>query len=157
MEASMKVKDENDLHELGYAIDPNNPNEAIRLEAIAEQMPNESWDLDRLGLYASSGLREANRLESEASQLSRRSTVQVFRAGHALFLARERLKAERRWCEWLSENNIPRTNAWEAIELYEQGGSEEAVANLTLTEAKQKNRGHKRRPRNLIPQRGTAC
>ena len=40
--------------------------------------------------------------------------------------------------DWLKGQNIPRTNAWEAMELFRLAETVEAVADLTLTQAKQK-------------------
>jgi hypothetical protein len=42
------------------------------------------------------------------------------------------------WTEWLKERNIPRTTAWEAMQLYERAKKVEAIADLMPTEAKQK-------------------
>jgi hypothetical protein len=38
----------------------------------------------------------------------------------------------------MATRNIKRTTAWEAIELYQRAGSEEAIANLTPVEAKRR-------------------
>ena len=42
------------------------------------------------------------------------------------------------WGRWLKEHNLKRTTAWEAIQLYERAGSEEAIANLTPSQAKRR-------------------
>jgi ubiquinone/menaquinone biosynthesis C-methylase UbiE len=49
---------------------------------------------------------------------------------------RDRLKEERRWVAWQEEHNFKRTPVHEAIKLYEEAESEEAVAGLSSTEAK---------------------
>jgi len=131
-----KKKSEKRLANCGLAGDPQHPVMRIESEAI----PDDSWDLDQLAHYATVGLAESGRLGTEALQLARRSTVQTFWAGCALLVAHEKLKAERRWVRWLKEHNIPRTSAWEAEELFKRCGSEEAIAGLTLTQAKNKYR-----------------
>jgi hypothetical protein len=110
-----------------------------RSPACGEPVPDESWDFNRLGNYARSGLGEADRLIRESIQLGRRSTVQIFRAGRAIWIARERIKAEKwgGWGSWLAEHGLARTTAWEAAALYERAGSEEAIKHLTPDQAKQ--------------------
>jgi len=126
-----------DLRALGLQIDPDNPTQAIPVAHQAESVPNESWDLERLGNYAATGLSEASRLQKESIQLGRRSTVQIFRSGHALSIARRKVPWGD-WGRWLKEHDLKRTTAWEAVELYQRAGSEEAIANLTPSQAKKR-------------------
>lgn len=130
---------ERDLTKFGLAIDPESPTQAIPIRDMTEVVPDESWDLERLATYASTGLSEADRLQKEALRIGRNSTLQIFRAGRALWFARERLKADGRgrWGRWQEENGFKRTTVWEAIELYERAKSEGAVMDLTPSEAKQ--------------------
>ncbi len=129
-----------DFRALGLSINPDDPTQAIPVEAQSGSIPDDSWDLERLGIYAETGLNEANRLLRESVQLGRRSTVQIFRAGWALSIARRKVKAQKwgEWGRWLEEHNIKRTTAWEAIQLYERAGSEEAIAKLAPSEAKRR-------------------
>ncbi len=129
---------EGEFHSLGLSIDPTDSSKAVHITALCEAMPDDSWNLDRLARYATSGLAEAARLDHEAIQIGRRSTVQIFRSGRALSIARQRLKAEGwgRWGRWLEEHGIKRTSAWEAAELFERAKSEAQVHKLTLSEAK---------------------
>ena len=122
---------------LGLQIDPDDPTQAIPVAHQAESVPDESWDLERLGNYAATGLSEASRLQKESIQLGRRSTVQIFRSGHALSIARRKVPWGD-WGRWLKEHDLKRTTAWEAIELYQRAGSEEAIANLTPSQAKKR-------------------
>ena len=87
---------EHELHNLGLRIDPENPTEAIPVASDAKSLPDESWDLEKLALYAATGLSEANRLQKESIELGRRSTIQIFRAGGALSIARRKVQ----WGEW---------------------------------------------------------
>lgn len=128
---------EGELRTLGLQLDPGDPTRAIRVAPQADFVPDDSWDLDRLGFYSGTRLNEAKRLHGEMIQLGRRSTVQIFRAGHALSIARQKVKWGQ-WDRWLKEHNIKRTTAWEAIQLYERAGSEEAIRNLTWAQAKRR-------------------
>jgi DNA adenine methylase len=107
---------EKDLQKCGLMVDPQNPTQAVPIDGQA--VPDETWDLERLALYAVTGIAEAGRLRTEAFQMARKSTVQIYRAGRALTIAQEKLKGERRWVRWLKDHNIPRTSAWEALELF---------------------------------------
>jgi hypothetical protein len=127
-----------EFHELGLTIDPTDPSKAVPIALLNESLPDDSWDLDQLALYASTGLAEADRLDQESIQVGRRSTVQIYRSGRALSIARRRLKAEGRgrWGRWQEEHGFKRTTAWEAAELYERAGSEDEVAQMTPKDAK---------------------
>ncbi|CAN5890362.1 hypothetical protein BH23PLA1_BH23PLA1_39260 [soil metagenome] len=129
---------ETQFHKMGLAIDPSDPSRAVPIASLGESMPDETWDLDRLARYASAGLAKADRLMQGSIQIGRRSTVEIFRSGRALSIARRRLKAEGRgrWTRWLEQHGIKRTTAWEAAELFERAGSEDKVANLMPGEAK---------------------
>jgi hypothetical protein len=129
-----------DFRALGLSINPDNPTQAIPVEAQSELIPDDSWNLERLGTYAATGLNEAARLQKEFLQLGRRSTVQIFRSGRALAIAQRKVKSEKwgEWGRWLATHNIKRTTAWEAIQLYERAGSEEAIAKLAPSEAKRR-------------------
>src|SRR4051812_42681935 len=96
---------------LGLAIDPDDRFRAIPAAAMDDSLPDDSWDLDRLARYASSGLAEAGRLEHESIQIGRKSTVQIYRSGRALSIARELLKTQGRghWGKWQEEHGIKRT------------------------------------------------
>lgn len=130
----VRVSDEAELHNLGMRVDPADPGRAIR--ATDAGTPDEEWDTDALGRYAAAELAESSRLEDEAVGIGRRSAVHLFRAGRALHLARERLKAGGEWCGWQARHGIARTSAWEAIGLFERAGDEATVAGLTISAAK---------------------
>jgi hypothetical protein len=129
-----------EFHDLGFAVDPDDPSRAILATRQDESVPDDTWDLDRLGNYARTGLDEADRLQRESLQLGRRSTVQIFRAGRAISIARKKVKAAKwgEWGQWLAQHGLKRTTAWEAAALFERAGSEEAIKNLTPDQAKRK-------------------
>ena len=133
------VKNEAELSKLGLMIDPNDPTKAVPLAKIIEEIPDESWSLDRLAAYVSGKLGESKDFETQARVIARKSTLVVFRAGRALCIARKKAKEQKiKWTVWLEERNIPRTNDFEARELFKRAKTEEAVAGLTLTQAKKK-------------------
>ena len=92
--------------------------------------PSETWNLKQLTRYVVTGLDKIQRL-------SRRTSVETHRVGHALSIVQQKTKPFGKWTKWLVKHDIPRMTAWEAIKLYESA-SEEEVAKLTITEAKVK-------------------
>lgn len=131
---------EREFRDLGFAVDPKDPSRAILTTPEDESIPDDTWDLDRLGSYAQAGLNEADRLQRESLQLGRRSTVEIYRAGRAISIARKKAKGEKwgEWGQWLAQHNLARTTAWEAAALYERAESEDAIRNLTPDQAKKK-------------------
>ena len=121
-------------------------NTIVPNDAIEKSHPDCSWELDKLEQYARAELFQADSLDTEAIQLGRQSTGHLFRAGHALFLIRERKKADGTGVQWQETSGLSRTTVWEAIKLYSTAKTEEAVTNLTRTEAKVKFK--------VVPQRG---
>ena len=134
MSISMTVQE---FRALGLQVDPGDHTRAIPAALRADSLPDESWDLERLGSYAETGVNKFYRFKRESIQLGRRSTVQIFRSGHALWLARLKVKWGQ-WNQWLKEHKIKKTTAWEAIQFYERAGSEEAIRNLTWAQAKRR-------------------
>jgi hypothetical protein len=96
--------------------------------------PDATWTIEALLACALAFL-------AEAGILARKTTVAVLRAGLPLWLLRERLKCEKRWCKFQRERDLPRTSVWEAIELHlrvtEQGLTEDQVAAMPWPEARE--------------------
>jgi hypothetical protein len=133
------VKNESDLNKLGLKIHPSDPTKAVSLNQPSDALPNEGWTLEQLGQFALTSVAESKRLHADAACLARKSTVQVFWAGSALTYAKPKVKeAGHKWSEWLMEQRIPRTNAWEAMELFAKAKTADAIAEMTLTKAKRK-------------------
>lgn len=114
------------------------PNDEIEECSLSELMrqavtifPPAECSFDRLMERAVTEIGAANRL-------ARKQTIYIIRAGADLAEARTKLPPGLSWVKALEAANIPRTTAWEAMKLFELAGSEDAVANLTITEAKQK-------------------
>ena len=105
---------------------------------VADPIPSAEWPTDRLATYARNQIGESGAIEASLGLMARRSTVAFFRAGQALAIARDRLKASNGWEQWLKNHHIPKTTAFEAIKLAENAKDESAVATLALTEAKRR-------------------
>src|SRR5207248_903675 len=75
-----------------------------------------------------------------AKQSAHKATAAIFRLGRWLSQAHTHLLDAGRgeWTAFLAENEIPRTTAWEAEELFRRAKTEEAVSRMTPTEAKRK-------------------
>ena len=65
---------------------------------------------------------------------TKQTATKTYQAGLALSLAQKQLLGK--WHQWLSEHSIPKTTAWEAIQLYERCSSVDQIQDLTTTEAK---------------------
>jgi hypothetical protein len=83
-------------------------------------------------------LLESDRLQEQADCLSRRSATSLFRAGRVMSAIRDLLKPQRKWTQWQKDHKVGVTTAWQAIELFDRAGSEDALAGLTRTEALKK-------------------
>jgi hypothetical protein len=92
--------------------------------------PDENWTLEQLGQYIVAGL-------DKVTRLSRRTSVETWRVGHALSIVQHKTKPFGQWTKWLAKHDIARMTAWEAIRLHESA-TEEEIAELTITEAKTK-------------------
>ena len=103
---------EKDMHRLGLTIVGN---EAIPLT----EPPGESWDIDRLRSYALGELEHLKECNTQVLILARRSARHLFRAGHAFYLLREKLKEQEAWMAWLREQKLPHATVIQAIQLYE--------------------------------------
>lgn len=97
-------------------------------EIVPMTTPDATWDMESLTAYAKREL-------SESILLAKRSTVHLFRAGHALSVVREKLKPEKEWVKWQQDNSLPRSTVNDAIRLFERAGSEEAVEGLPVMAA----------------------
>jgi hypothetical protein len=51
---------------------------------------------------------------------------------------RDILKPQRKWTQWQKDHKVSVTSAWQAIELYNTAGAEEAISGLTRTQALKK-------------------
>lgn len=85
---------------------------------------------------ALANLKKAKALQARAFGFLRKTTFHVFEAGRVLDEARKILTNGKLWCAWLKEYEIPRTSAWEAIQLFRRAKSVSAIEGLQITEAK---------------------
>lgn len=118
---------EDQLHQLGFAVVGD---QAV---PVRDGIPDDTWDLDRLAGYAAGQI-------GESVLCAHKSAVAPFRAGGALALARARCKADGHgvWSGWKRKHGLKDTTVNDAIRLNENAGTEEALAGLGITEAKEK-------------------
>lgn len=102
--------------------------------------PDASWTLDHLAEFVAGEFTDARRANEEALLHAHKSAVHLFRAGCALKLARDKCKAEGhgRWTRWLDDSKLAISTVSEAIKLYENAKTEDALLGLGITEAKEK-------------------
>lgn len=100
-----------------------------------DRRPKASWSVEELTTYVKERLGEARRLNQEALGLRRKSAVEVYEAGSALKLIKQKLKLEKTWKSWVAENELKFSTVSEAIRLFEKSTPDE-IANLTISQAK---------------------
>ena len=124
---------EGELHQMGFQVTGN---EIVRTDG----KPDESWDLDRLTTYLKRELANSQKAEEESLLQSHKSAIHLFKAGRALAIAREKCKADGRgaWVKWQEDQKLARTTVYDAIRLYEEAETEDALVGLGITEAKKK-------------------
>jgi hypothetical protein len=120
-----------DLHQRGLMVVGN---EVVPVTSPPDvEADNESW----LG-YAVAQLGYSKEFETQAQILGRKSAVHLYRAGHGFSVVRERHKEEGTWMALLEGKGLAHSTVLQAIQLYERAGSEDAVKELGVTEAKTK-------------------
>jgi len=114
-----------------------------------DDLPGPSWSLERLASYAKNEVTTSFFAEQQAILQAHKSAVHLFRAGHALALARSKCKGEQHgdWKKFKKKHGLADTTANDAIRLYESAKTEDALVGLGITEAKLKFgiAGHKKK------------
>ena len=100
--------------------------------------PSWGWDYADLGVYVAARLRGGKSAEDTAIRSARRSSIEVWYAGYALTIVRNREGKDKGWVAWIEANRLSVTNCYEAMRLYQRSGSVENVRALTIGEAREK-------------------
>jgi hypothetical protein len=83
---------------------PNSRGEQLDNSPESENlMADAEWDLERLASYTKDRF-------AIAEFFGRKTAVQIWRAGKALLIVKEKLKAERKWTVWAEEHGLPLTS-----------------------------------------------
>ena len=102
------------------------------VQSPTDKMPDDTWPNEILLDFAMKALGEGDKLEKRLHALARKSVIPKFRAGHAFAILQERLTATGDWCKFQDEHDLPRTNVWEVITVYQKatamGHGEEDIA-----------------------------
>lgn len=100
------------------------------MNAVSKKVgsPEVEWSLEDLAAYV-------HARQNGFAALAKKSTLEVFRAGHALVIVKAKVP-QGDYMSWLRENGIKVTSAWEAATLYEKAGTEDAIEGMNLTQAK---------------------
>jgi hypothetical protein len=133
MQTSARISAEK-LHQLGFIVVGN---EAVPL---GESLPDSTWELDRLAVFAKGELVNSVQAEQAALLQAHKSAVHLFRAGCALAIARAKCKAEGHgtWAKWKGAHDLADTSVNDAIRLYENAQTEDALDGMGITQAKEK-------------------
>lgn len=110
------------------------------MSAAVTKVADEDLSLKKLGLFAREEFDEYRKWRRRAKKSAHKATLAIFRMGRWLSQANDRLinAGRGKWTAFLSENDLPRTTAWEAEELFRRAKTEAAVSKMTPTEAKRK-------------------
>src|ERR1051326_5416625 len=100
--------------------------------------PDPSWTVEQLAIYAKGKMAASVQAEKDAILQAHKSAVDLFWAGAALWLIRDKLKKEERWVAWQKANKLARSTVLEAIAVYEPAKSPDALVGLGITEAKER-------------------
>jgi hypothetical protein len=124
---------ETDLATMGLTVEGD---QVVR--ADLDKKPDPSWTVEQLAIYAKSKMASSAQAEKEAILQAHKSAVDLFWAGAALWLIRDRLKKEERWVAWQKANKLARSTVLEAIALYENAKSPDTLVGLGITVAKER-------------------
>jgi hypothetical protein len=108
------------------------------VRAEPTKKPDQSWTVEQLWVYAKGKLASSAQGAKEAILVAHKSAVALFWAGAALWLIRDKLKKEERWVAWQKANKLARSTVLEAVALYENAKSPDALVGLGITEAKER-------------------
>jgi len=108
------------------------------VRAEPEKKPDQSWTVEQLAIYAKGKMASSAQAERDAILQAHKSAVDLFWASAALWLIRDNLKKEERWVAWQKANKLARSTVLEAIALYENAKSPDALVGLGITEAKER-------------------
>ena len=108
--------------------------------SLGDVRPDPSWTLERLAVYAKDEVSNSDHAEQQAILQANKSAIHLFRAGHALALARDKCKGEKHgeWKKFKKKHGLADTTANDAIRLYENAKTEDALIGLSVTQAKEK-------------------
>jgi hypothetical protein len=124
---------EADLANMGLTVEGD---QVVR--ADPDKRPHPSWTVEQLAIYAKGKMASSAQAEKQAILQAHKSAVDLFWAGAALWLIREKLKDEKRWVAWQKAKKLARSTVLEAIALYENAKSPDALVGLGITEAKER-------------------
>lgn len=125
---------EKDLSKLGLHVVGD---QVVRVDQTA---PDASWGIDRLVAYVKTQLAVSDQLQKDALLQSNKSAVALFWAGCALFFVREQSKSQKRgnWEALKREQGWADTTVNDAIRLFQNAKTPDALSSLGVTEAKEK-------------------
>jgi hypothetical protein len=112
---------------------------------IPDGPPDANWTDDQLAAYAAGRIKSADEHQAKAIELDkllqlaqRSTTVDYFRAGQALRVARDRHKPKRTWVDWQTKHGFDRKTVNNAIGIADGAKTEANASSHTLAEAKEK-------------------
>lgn len=102
--------------------------------------PKPEWSFRELEDYIRERLQTGERLEAESLKIGKRSAVEVWYAGMALDIIREKRTTKGAWVQWLDAHELNLDTCYQAIRLFQRAESVDDLRDLTLAQARKKYR-----------------
>ncbi|KAJ3082383.1 hypothetical protein HK102_001745 [Quaeritorhiza haematococci] len=102
--------------------------------------PKPEWSFRELEDYIRERLQTGERLEAESLKIGKRSAVEVWYAGMALDIIREKRTTKGAWVQWLEAHELNLDTCYQAIRLFQRAESVDDLRDLTLAQARKKYR-----------------
>jgi hypothetical protein len=103
-------------------------------------IPTKDWSFYELESYVRERLSNGTRLENESLKIGKRAAVEVYYAGMALDVIREKRTTKGSWTQWMEDHDLNNDTCYQAIRLFQRVESVKDLRDLTLTEARIKYR-----------------
>lgn len=102
--------------------------------------PKPDWSFRQLEDYIRERLQTGERLEAESLKIGKRSAIEVWYAGMALDIIREKRTTKGAWVQWLDDHELNLDTCYQAIRLFQRAETVDDLRDLTLAEARKKYR-----------------
>lgn len=100
--------------------------------------PNKDWSFQQLENYIRERFRAGEECDAESIRLGKKSAIEVWYAGLALDLIREKRTTIGAWTQWVEDHELNVDTCYQAIRLYQRVEDVAVLRNMTLAEARKR-------------------